>query len=379
MLLSPTWALGIGVISCLPLVEPYKPFPNLMLVVFLPLALLFLRTIQGLEARTTRQIAKAATAYGLAFGVMFLMYSGWFKWAAPGLLVTTLMILPWRTARRHCFYLFAITGAVFLVITWRHLGGLLLDPASKIADNYIYFDTKVEPMYFAMWRNDLPGMAGVGQWPPHGEVGGVGLFTILLIIGFGMAMALGHKTLLVACLVPMMLGAWLSRFWYAHLMWETKLVQLYPRTTPLILYCMIVLTGYALYWMFQRVPVSHPLRGRTGVLGAVCALAFLYCSTGSALSERYMPVSTDPPGPGWLTMNAYQANWASKPKRRQSEALPWVRRVAPTPIPALAPAALAPATAPGAAPAPAPAPTAATPPATTSAPTPSPTSPPSRP
>lgn len=334
LLLSPTWALGIGVMASMPLVEPYKPFPNLVLIVFLPASLLFLRTLQQLEGKQVREVIRAAVAYGIAFGVMFLMYSGWFKWAAPGLFAATLWVIPWRNARRLCVLFFVATALVFLVLSWRYLAGLFLDPTTKIADNYFYFDTAVEPMYIAMWKNDIPGMAGVGQWPPHGELGGVGLFTLLLIVGFGFAMTLGRNTLVGGTLLAVMLGAWFLRFWYAHQMWQTKLVQLYPRTTPLILYCLMMMAGYAMLWLLQRLPTTHPLRGRSGVVGGVCALAFLYCSTGSSLGDRYMPLHTDPPGPGWLTLNAYQANWARKHKTRYAEALPWMGRLPRTTAPA---------------------------------------------
>jgi galactan 5-O-arabinofuranosyltransferase len=57
-----------------------------------------------------------------------------------------------------------------------------------VQDRYFYFDTSVEPAYIAMWRNDLPG--DVGPWPPPGELAGVGVFTLLLVVGLGAAVAL---------------------------------------------------------------------------------------------------------------------------------------------------------------------------------------------
>jgi hypothetical protein len=331
LLLHPVWALGIGVIAALPLIEPYKPYPTLMLVIFVPLAIKFLKTLQELSECTNRKALWSGLRFGIAFGLIFLTYSGWFQWSAPGLFVATLLVVPWRAAPRRAIYLFGITATVFLVVTGRYLYGLISDPATKIADTYVYFDTKVEPMYIAMWRNDLPGIAGV--WPPHGELSGLAMFTLLLLLGFGIAIALGRKTIVVTSLVPVMTGAWLMRFWYAHLMWETKWVQLYPRTTPLILYCLIVLTGYAAYWLVQRLSADSPLRGNSGVIGSLCALVLLFCSAGSAMSDRYMPVNTDPPGTGWLAWNAYMTKWGELPKDLKSEALPWVRRI-PTVVPA---------------------------------------------
>src|SRR5439155_6738427 len=125
-------------------------------------------------------------------------------------------------------YLLGLTAAVFVLLTWRYALGLLDDPIG-VKDAYVYFDVNTEPLYIAMWRNDTPGTVGV--WPPIGELGGVGLFTILLAAGLGGAVVLGRRKTVTIGLTLMMAGAWLSRFQFARKLWETKLVQLYPRTT----------------------------------------------------------------------------------------------------------------------------------------------------
>jgi galactan 5-O-arabinofuranosyltransferase len=323
MLLRPGWALAIGVVSALPLYEPYKPYPNLVLVVFVPLAIVYLDVIRNVAGRSTTSVVRAGAGYGIAFGLLCLMYSGWYEWALPGLVVATAVLLPWRTAPRKAWLLLGVTAAVFLVVAGVYLHGLLFDPAGKIADSYIYFDVKTDPMYIAMWRNDTPGILGV--WPPIGELGGVGLFTLLLAVGLGFAVALGRKTTHVIGIGSMILGAWVMRFFYAHRMFDTKLVQLYPRTTPLILYGLLALGGLAVYWLVERLAADHPLRSRSATIGAVCALLFVFASSGSALSDRYMPVNSDPPGPGWLTYNAHAAEWAERPVYTWRP-LVWVRR-----------------------------------------------------
>jgi len=322
-LLPPAWALAIGVIASLPLVEPYKPFPNIVLIVFLPLAILYLKALRESATRSTPQLARTAILFGLAFGLACLMYSGWFQWAAPGLFVAALALFPWREGPRKGALLLALTGLVFTLITAKYLGGLLLDPAGKIADNYVYFDVRTEPMYIALWRNDTPG--NVGVWPPIGEVGGVGLYTILLALGLGAAIALGRRTTVVIGTAAIMAGAWFMRFFFARQMWETKLVQLYPRTTPLILYSLIVLCGFAAFWLSRRLAAQHPLRGSSGLIGALCALMLVFASAGSATADRFMPVNSDPPGAGWLTYNAHLTKWGEFP-RYKSRALRWLRR-----------------------------------------------------
>lgn len=324
LLLRPAWALGIGVVAMLPLIDQYKPYPNLVLVVFVPLAILFLQVLRERSDRHWFETARASVGFGIAFGVLCLLYSGWFQWAAPGLLVATLVVFPWRTAWRGGLLHLTITGAVFLVITWHYLANLLFDPSAKVLDNYVYFDVRVEPMYIAMWRNDLPGK--IGDWPPLGELGGVGLFTLVLVSGLGLAVALGRRTTVVISVLSMMTGAWLMRFFYARLMWETQLVQLYPRTTALILYCLLILAGFAVHWLVRRASTDSPLRGSSGLIGAACALLLLFASTGSATSDRFMPANSDPAGAGRLAFNAHRAWRDARPKTYKSLPLPWLRR-----------------------------------------------------
>ena len=324
-LLPPAWSLAIGVVASLPLVEPYKPFPNLVLIVFLPLAILYLKALRESATRSAPHLAQTAVLFGIAFGLACLMYSGWFQWSAPGLFVAALVVFPWREGPRKGGLLLALTGLVFGLVTAKYLGGLLLDPAGKIADNYVYFDVRTEPMYIAIWRNDTPG--DVGVWPPIGELGGVGLYTILLALGMGAAIALGRRTTVVIGTGMILAGAWFMRFFFARQMWETKLVQLYPRTTPLILYSLIVLSGFAVFWLVRRLSVDHPLRGSSGVIGALCTLMLVFASAGTATADRFMPLNSDPPGPGWLTYNAYQTKWGEFP-RYKSRVLQWLRRPA---------------------------------------------------
>lgn len=323
-LLKPGWALGIAVVSVLPLVDPYKPYTNLVLAAFVPLALLWLREIRDIEARTWRELCTIGVALGATFGVMCLLYSGWYKWAAPGLFVAMLVVIPWRTARKPALAFIAITGLAFLLVAGRYIAGVMFDPNATIRDGYVYFDVLTEPMYVAMWRNDLPGV--VGTWPPIGELGGVGLFTLILTVGLGTAIAYGRNRVTVIGLVLMMAGAWLFRFWYARMLWETKLVQLYPRTTALILYCLMALTGLAVFWVIRRRPSDSPVRGRFAHIGAVCALLLVFASAGSGISDRYMPSDTEPPGPGLLSWTAHEAQSASRPKRFKPRVLEWIRR-----------------------------------------------------
>ena len=328
LLLRPAWALGIGVVASLPLVEPYKPYPTLVLAVFVPIAIVFLQALRDSAAWPVQRIARASVVYGLGFGLLCLTYSGWFQWSVPGLAVAALVVFPWRS-RRNGVYLLAFTAAVFVLVTRQYALGVLADPVG-IQDAYVYFDVKTEPMYIAMWRNDTPGTVGV--WPPIGELGGVGLFTLTLAVGFGAAIAIGRRETVVIALISVMAGAWLLRFQYARKLWETKLVQLYPRTTPLILYSLLILTGYTVYWLVdRRRPSAATDRppGSAGLIGAVCGLLLFLGSAGSAITDRYMPDRRDPPSAGWLTLVAHETKRGFEPKKYRARPLRWSRRSDP--------------------------------------------------
>jgi galactan 5-O-arabinofuranosyltransferase len=268
---------------------------------------------------------KTGVAFGAAFGLLCVSYSGWFEWMAPGLVVATAVVFPWRTAPRNGFGLLATTLAAFLAISGFYLAGALFDPDAKLVDNYVYFDVGVDPMYIAMWRNDLPGEFG-GVWPPIGELGGVGLFTLILAAGMAVAVAFRRRSTLVITLVLLTLGAWLLRFWYAHSLSATGLVQLYPRTTALILYCMIVLTGCGVCWGLQRLRDDHPFRGTSGLVGGLVGLLFVLASAGSSISDRYMPSGQQPYGVGWFAWSAHQAQLATEHKPNPLHVMRWTRR-----------------------------------------------------
>ena len=330
LLLRPAWALGIGVVASLPLIEPYKPYPTLVLAVFVPLVIHFLQSLRRVGTWPELRIARAGVVYGLVFGFLALMYSGWFQWSVPGLAVATLVVFPWRS-RRKGVYLVALTAAVFLLTT-RQFVLAVLDYPFPINDKYVYFDVQTEPMYVAMWRNDTPGVVGV--WPPIGELGGVGLFTIALAIGTGVAVVIGRRKTLVIGVASMMAGAWLLRLKLARALWATKLVQLYPRTTALILYCLLILAGYAVYLVVQRrrrpVAEAGPA-GASGMIGAMCGLLLLLGSVGSALADRYMPNNLKPGEPtsvGYLTFISHATKQWLEPKPTvilRSRPLPWLR------------------------------------------------------
>ncbi len=325
LLLSPMWALGIGIVTALPLVDPYKPYTNVMLAVLVPVLLVLLRQLKQSAGTTWPRLVFSAAGLGAALGVIFLIYSGWFVWSAPGVLVAALVVFPWRTAWLRGLTLTAVTAAAFVLVAHRHLFGLL-SSSSSMTDRYFFFDTWAEPAYIAMWRGDLPG-ANPGPWPPPGELGGVGLFTVVLLIGLAFALAAGRRQTVVIALASIFAGAWILRFHFGSRMYTDDAVQLYPRSTVELLYCLLLLNGFAIFYAARLLSkTSFAGRFTTAIpsgsimTGALAALLLLIASAGSATGDRYMPRTDN--SAGMLAFNAqisrqidgqcsaYTATWA---------------------------------------------------------------------
>ena len=314
VLLRPAWALAAAVVSSSVLLDPYKPYGPLVLAVLVPVLLVLFRAVRRAPELGWGGILRQGLALGLAIGVLFLTYSGWFVWSALGAVAAVLLVFPWRTGVLRGAALVGTTAVAFGVVAAPHLIGLLR-ASSTVKDTYFYFDVYVEPAYIAMWRGDLPG--DVGAWPPPGELGGVGLFSVLLVIGLGVAVWLGRRRTVVIGLTMLLAGAWLMRFWFAQQMYRTQAVQLYPRTTQQILYCSILLVGCAVFFVGERLRVwaataapARPAVDRRNAVPAtlVAVLAFALFS-GSATANRFMP-SEDSGSVGYL---AYVAQLVRQP------------------------------------------------------------------
>lgn len=299
LLLTPGWSLVVVLVASVPLMDLYKPYANLVLVVLLPVMIHLLGVLRRASAFSWLWLAILGVAHGLVLGVLFVTYSGWFVWSAPGVAVAALVAFPWRRGPIRAALLVVTTVLGFLAVATRHLVGLI-SSAGSVQDRYFYFDTFTEPAYIAMWRNDTPG--DVGPWPPPGELAGMGLFSALLVVGLGAAIALGGRRIDVRTLAACMAGAWIVRFYLASRMYETGSVQLYPRTTAEILYCLLSLAVLAVMLGWRRVgALFRDRRGgadgaTTRPTGAPAVVVALLASAllaglfmGSATADRYLP------------------------------------------------------------------------------------------
>jgi len=315
LLLRPAAALGVGVIAALPLVEAYRQYPILVVIVFIPLLVKFLDVLRRSHELTFFRIVQYAVLFGMGFGTLFLLYSGWFQWSAPGFAVAALIVFPWKERWRGGILLCGLAFLVFVLFSLKYLTAVAQAPAIK--DDYVYFDATIEPAYIAMWRGGLPG--NIGVWPPIGELGGVGLFTVLLAAGVGVAVTFGRSHSIVIGVGCIMVGTWLFRFWHAHNMAKTRLVQLYPRTTAELLYCALILALFAISLVLARARAratsDSPLRSPSALIGVCTGFLFLAMSSSAALIDKYMPKEE-------LGDHGHMAWLAQKtPKLDQSQAL----------------------------------------------------------
>jgi hypothetical protein len=313
LLLSPPWALALGLTASLPLIEPYKPYSTIVLVALIPVIIKMLTVLRLSGTLRWGWILGYGLILGAVLGVLFVTYSGWFVWSAAGVILAAAIVFPWRTGSARGVTLLAVAVVAFGIVAGRQLLAILR-ASNATTDDYFYFDTDVQPAYITMWRGDLPG--NTGPWPPPGELAGVGLFSLTLVVGLGVAIAIAREKTVIIGLSLIMASAWIMRFWFASRMYETQTVQLYPRTSQLILHCLLLLLGFAAYFGVERLRGAitrdttaldvfdstrdrtySPGRGaRSATIGALSAALLLALFAGSATADRYMPREDDSVG-----------------------------------------------------------------------------------
>lgn len=294
--LSPARALVVGVLAALPLIDPYKPFTGLILVILLAILARIAQDLRAVSHWSWQRVLLTSTALGSCLGFLALMYSGWFLWCLPGAIAVVTINLPWRsgsTALRKVLVYLGACALTLLLVAGSHLVGLLA--SSSGSDRYFYFDTAVDPAFVVMWRGDMPGR--LGEWPPVGELGGVGLFVLVLAVGLAVAIATSWDDVVVQVAVTCLVAAWFLRFMFAAVMYETGVVNLWPRTAALILYCLLLTTFTAVMNACRdrdcTVSGSHffafsPESPRQFV-GLLTGVALILGSSASSLTDNYMP------------------------------------------------------------------------------------------
>ncbi|MBT2466757.1 hypothetical protein J7E97_02450 [Streptomyces sp. ISL-66] len=320
LLLSPMRALAFGVVPAFALIDAYKPYSQTVLVLLVPVLAAMVVALRRSAKGSWRLLLLKGAGLGVALGVLFLTYSGWFLWSAAGVLFAVLLYFPWKTGPLKGLSFLGATLAGFLVVAGSYLKVMLVD-GQNTKDYVFRFDNFTDPAYYLMWRTDMPGK--VGEWPLPGEYAGVGLFAVVTFVCLGIAIWLGLRKPMVVTIAAMFISAWLMRMYIASHMYETQTVQLYTRTNNQLLYCGMILCALVAHLVAQRlaargaeasagedapsvipsasasvsVPTSpSPTAVRSGfpgregaVIGALCALLLLLGTASSSMADRYMP------------------------------------------------------------------------------------------
>ncbi|WP_156178917.1 hypothetical protein [Saccharothrix sp. ST-888] len=318
-LLRPAWALAVALPAAILFLDPIRPYSHLVMVVLLPLIGCLLTELTRVTALSARAALLRGVSLGAAFGLLFLVYSGWFVWSAPGVLAAVLLLVPWRRGRAALTRAAGLLGAA--AVTAAAVGSpLLLKLAAHGAgtvDRYAYFDVYTDPAYVLGWRSDRSGWPAAWAWPPPGELAGQTTFSLLVLAGLGLALALGLRRPPVIAALSCLVSAWVLRFWFAGHMQRDQAVMLYPRTTWLILYALIALAvlaalllsaGVRAAWL--RLTADRQVRlprflGRRLAAGSLCGLAVFGAMAASWSANRYMPQN---PQSGTMGIDAYRSH-----------------------------------------------------------------------
>ncbi|MCX4802841.1 hypothetical protein ACFWWM_21425 [Streptomyces sp. NPDC058682] len=311
LLLRPFWAMAIAVPASIVFLDPIRPYSHGSMLVLVPLLAAAFREIRRAGELSTRSAVLRGIGFGAVFGVMFLWYSGWYLWAAPGAFILALMLFPWRRGRAAIKRALQFLGTI--LVTAAVIGAPLLYQLVRLGattkDRYAYINTYIDPAYVLGWASDRSGELSYHSFPVSGELAGQTGFGVLLLLGVGLGVGLGLRNIVVRTAGFVLAGAWLLRFWFASHMEHNQAVQLYPRTTWIIFYCLIILAVLGVMLTYQRgfgwirgtlkevaparaVRISPRAMSQLAA-GLICAIALFATMGGSWSANRFMP-STNP-------------------------------------------------------------------------------------
>ena len=347
---GPLAALALMMASVLPQVTPYKAYSPLVLALLLPLLVALLQWLRTSERRPVRANVISGLAFGATLGGLFLVYSGWHVWMAPGAAVAVMFTFPWRRGRVamvRAGALLTSTGLAFLLVAGRYL--LVLLGATSTKDTYCSPITLSDPAYIG--PNPYSGLFWdqAGEWPPFGWFAGLDVFTLALLAGAAVSLTLGFRRPVVHGTLAIFAGAWLSRFWIVHNLERDQATQLFPRTTNVIQVCLCVLFVVAVLLVVERgrgvlvavrnaAPNQFPSAAATSH-AAVAALAFAaltFGMAGSAITNQYLPERPELKTGGTLAWYAHNTRTPEGPCPTFAEAGQCTTPAPPGPLPASA-------------------------------------------
>ena len=295
-LLRPAPSLAVAAIAGLVLIDPYKPYTGPALVACIVGVVHLIRGTRAAVNWTIRGILRRGFLVGGCVGIVALVYSGWFVWTAPGAIAAALFTLSTTNTSKQDILkklgFLTTCGIAFVLVAGIHIVAIT---KAGVVDKYVYFDALVDPAYVTMWRSDFPGI--VGEWPPPGEIGGVSVFLLSLAAFTSVAWVKRGTEPIVHVLVLSASGAWILRHLIASQMSASGTVQLWPRTSMEITYCLLVLAALGAREVFLTWITTlemEPLKlARRTVTAALLASSFILASGASSISDHYMPANED--------------------------------------------------------------------------------------
>ncbi|MFF3845998.1 hypothetical protein [Streptomyces sp. NPDC002328] len=314
--LSPLPALAVGLLPALQQTLPHKPYSPFVLVVLVPLIAKLLLWLRASPRFTARGTALRGGFLGVAFGVLFLIYSGWHVWSLPGVLIAVLFFYPWQTGRLRGLLFLGSSLVGFLVVAGVYLRVLL--GATSTRDQWCSGYTLTEPAYIGTTPLSSRAWDEPGEYPGFGEFAGLHTYAVIVLIGLGIAIALGLRKAVVVAPLACFGSAWLIRFWLAGHMEADQQVQLFPRTMIVIQVTLTALTVLACVFAVQKLaPLVRALPGQVArgprqftAVGALLAMALAGGMIGSFFSNQYLPTL---PGEKLAGTLAWQSHQFRKP------------------------------------------------------------------
>lgn len=297
LVVGPFFALALGVIAMLPLISPYKPYPNLMLVILIALVVRFILDLRRVQATDRKWAIVRGLLVGTCVGASALIYSGWFVWSAMGIVAVVALNFPWKKGK------FAVTNSLWFVgstlLSIVVIGGIHLIPMLRetlfghaVSDSYFYSDTFVDPAYYLMAQSDQSDGTG---WPPLGELGGVGIFMILLACAVAIAISFSWKNPIVQVSVLVVASALAARYFVATLMVYRNAVYLWPRTQAVLIFALLLIAAFVLRYLWNLLrkyaPKSYSITSSRA--GLVVAFALILSSSVSSIASAYYPIDSN--------------------------------------------------------------------------------------
>ncbi|QMU75290.1 hypothetical protein GXW83_05460 [Streptacidiphilus sp. PB12-B1b] len=329
MVLRPLPALGVAVLCGVSQYMPYKQYSPLILLLLVPVIAKLAQWLRGSPAFTAWGAVLRGAWLGVMLGVLFITYSGWHVWSFPGAVVLVLALFPWRRAggRVRGLLLLGGTAVAFLAIggdyTLKMLG------ASNTKDLWCSQITLTQPAYLGELPFSAVNWNQPGVFPNVvGTFAGLDFWTVAMIAGLGLAVALGLRRPAVLGLVACFGGSWLLRFGFAERMVSDQNIRLFPHTTFEIQYtltalavvgCVLVaerlgdLTRAVAALASERAAATPGLPAlprlpavRFTAVGALLALLLAGGMAASAITDQYLPAPPSEHTGGSLAWAAHQ-------------------------------------------------------------------------